>query len=52
MPGDTTVRFLKALSTLSVIASFYHIVDGALPIVLWDGERTYIERNRRGMPKA
>ena len=39
MPGDTTMRFLKALSTLSVIASFHHLVHGALPMVLWNGEQ-------------
>ena len=30
------MRFLKALSTFSVIASFHHLVYGALPMLLWD----------------
>ena len=38
VPGDTTMRFLEALSTLSVIASFHHFVHGALPVVLWGRE--------------
>ena len=39
VPGDTTMRSLKALSTLSVIASFHHLVQGApLQMVLWDGD--------------
>ncbi|KAI4234542.1 MAG: hypothetical protein LQ352_008168, partial [Teloschistes flavicans] len=33
------MRFLKALSTLTVIASFHYVVHGTpLPMVLWDGE--------------
>ena len=39
MPSNTNMRLLKTLSTLSVIVSFHHLVHGALPMVLWDGDR-------------